>query len=173
MTTKDKRVVIEYTHRGYGPPDELEALLVECKVTYSQYAYPRFLNLAGARESLEGEGFEMQPEVKPVKTRQFGRWCPRWREVWVKREEVQEAAPETWGYCAELSPRAQKARFEAAARAGIGWTLARTWDGDRNLERRLKNRHNGPKLCPICRAMNGNKDRGTGSKPAESIALCS
>ena len=39
----------------------------------------------------------------------------------------------------------------AVALAGVGWELARTWDGDRKLERRLKNRHNSPKLCPICR----------------------
>ena len=34
---------------------------------------------------------------------------------------------------------------------GITFTLARTWIGDRHLERKLKNRHNAPKLCPICR----------------------
>jgi len=39
----------------------------------------------------------------------------------------------------------------AVSRASIGWTLARTWKGGRDLERRLKNRHNSPKLCPICR----------------------
>jgi len=39
----------------------------------------------------------------------------------------------------------------AVARAGVGWRLARTWAGDRNLERRLKNQHNGPRLCPLCK----------------------
>lgn len=34
--------------------------------------------------------------------------------------------------------------------AGIGFTVSRTWEGDRNLERKLKNRHNAPKLCPRC-----------------------
>ena len=35
---------------------------------------------------------------------------------------------------------------------GIDWELARTWDGDRSLERRLKNGKNAGKwLCPICR----------------------
>lgn len=33
--------------------------------------------------------------------------------------------------------------------AGIGFTCVRTWQGDRHLERRLKQRHS-PKLCPIC-----------------------
>jgi hypothetical protein len=36
--------------------------------------------------------------------------------------------------------------------AGIGFEVARTWDGDRRLERRLKNQRNAPaRLCPICR----------------------
>lgn len=33
---------------------------------------------------------------------------------------------------------------------GISFTIARTWDGDRALERKLKKRKNGRKLCPIC-----------------------
>jgi len=33
---------------------------------------------------------------------------------------------------------------------GISFRIARTWDGDRKLERKLKNRKNGRKLCPIC-----------------------
>jgi predicted GIY-YIG superfamily endonuclease len=40
----------------------------------------------------------------------------------------------------------------AAAARGIGWEVARTWDGGRPLERRLKNRKNAPReLCPLCR----------------------
>lgn len=34
---------------------------------------------------------------------------------------------------------------------GIGFCLARTWEGDRSDERRLKDRHDNPRLCPICR----------------------
>ncbi|MCB9135123.1 MAG: GIY-YIG nuclease family protein [Anaerolineales bacterium] len=33
---------------------------------------------------------------------------------------------------------------------GIDMILARTWPGGRDLERRLKNRHEGKRLCPIC-----------------------
>jgi predicted GIY-YIG superfamily endonuclease len=34
---------------------------------------------------------------------------------------------------------------------GIGFVVARVWpEGDRTLERKLKNRKNGPKLCPSC-----------------------
>lgn len=39
----------------------------------------------------------------------------------------------------------------AVARAGVGWELVRTWEGDRKVERRLKNQHNSPRLCPVCR----------------------
>lgn len=34
--------------------------------------------------------------------------------------------------------------------AGISWQLVRTWEGGRDLERRLKRQHHGPRLCPIC-----------------------
>lgn len=37
-------------------------------------------------------------------------------------------------------------------RAGITWELARTWAGDRNLERKLKNRGGHARLCPVCAA---------------------
>jgi hypothetical protein len=36
------------------------------------------------------------------------------------------------------------------ASAGIGWMLARTWAGDRFLERRLKNQGGRARLCPVC-----------------------
>jgi len=35
---------------------------------------------------------------------------------------------------------------------GIGFVLARTWSGDRFLERALKRRRMAPRYCPICRA---------------------
>jgi predicted GIY-YIG superfamily endonuclease len=37
------------------------------------------------------------------------------------------------------------------AAAGIDWTLARTWSGDRNLERKLKQQGGASRRCPICR----------------------
>ena len=40
--------------------------------------------------------------------------------------------------------------MEVITSAGIEWRLARTWRGDRQLERRLKDRKNSPLLCPIC-----------------------
>lgn len=35
---------------------------------------------------------------------------------------------------------------------GIPVELARTWEGERDLERRLKGRKASPRLCPLCRA---------------------
>lgn len=41
---------------------------------------------------------------------------------------------------------------QVAVQAGCKLILARVWaDGDRTLERHLKNRHNAPALCPLCR----------------------
>jgi hypothetical protein len=46
----------------------------------------------------------------------------------------------------------QGARLLAVvSQAGIGVDLVRTWPGDRSFERRLKRRHNSPRLCPVCR----------------------
>lgn len=39
---------------------------------------------------------------------------------------------------------------QVAKERGIAFYLVRTWEGGRDLERRLKNRHDGPRLCPIC-----------------------
>jgi predicted GIY-YIG superfamily endonuclease len=40
---------------------------------------------------------------------------------------------------------------EVISELGITFEVARTWTGDRHLERKLKRRHEGPRLCPICR----------------------
>jgi predicted GIY-YIG superfamily endonuclease len=46
--------------------------------------------------------------------------------------------------------RGTGARLLALVReAGIGWTLARTWEGDRALEKRLSATSGVPR-CPIC-----------------------
>jgi hypothetical protein len=42
---------------------------------------------------------------------------------------------------------------------GIGFVLARTWDGDRFLERTLKRRRMAPRYCPICREARRRRDR--------------
>jgi predicted GIY-YIG superfamily endonuclease len=62
------------------------------------------------------------------------------------------------GYTDDLDARLEAHRrgrgarlMEVVAEAGIGWRVARTWEGDRELERKLKRRKNSPRLCPICR----------------------
>lgn len=49
--------------------------------------------------------------------------------------------------------KGQGARLiEVITKAGIGFDIARTWpNGDRTFERRLKNRKNAARLCPICK----------------------
>lgn len=61
------------------------------------------------------------------------------------------------GYADDIAARLQAhetghgARLTQVARAlGIGWRVVRLWRGDRGLERTLKNRKYGPRLCPIC-----------------------
>lgn len=39
---------------------------------------------------------------------------------------------------------------QVAIERGIAFTVVRTWEGGRHLERQLKNRKNGFRLCPIC-----------------------
>ena len=39
---------------------------------------------------------------------------------------------------------------QVVAQAGIGMILVRTWDGNRDDERKLKRHHHAPRLCPIC-----------------------
>ena len=62
------------------------------------------------------------------------------------------------GYTIDLQARLKAHRDGQGARLmavikelNIPWCLARVWeDGDRALERRLKQRKSGPRLCPIC-----------------------
>ena len=63
------------------------------------------------------------------------------------------------GWTQHLSSRIKKHRkgisgvalMKAIKEAGIGFKVAKLWrDKDRFFERRLKNLHNSPRLCPIC-----------------------
>lgn len=61
------------------------------------------------------------------------------------------------GYTDDLEARLERHRegngsaiMAAVVKSGITWHVVRTWEGDRTLERKLKQRKNSPKLCPIC-----------------------
>ena len=61
------------------------------------------------------------------------------------------------GYAENLAARVkchrqgQGARLtQVAIERGIKFQVVRVWQGDRGRERRLKNRKDGPHLCPIC-----------------------
>ena len=61
------------------------------------------------------------------------------------------------GYSENLPGRVQMHRngqgaafMKAIAKNGISWHVSRIWDGDRALERMLKDQHKASHLCPTC-----------------------
>jgi predicted GIY-YIG superfamily endonuclease len=61
------------------------------------------------------------------------------------------------GSASDLAERIERHRSNGGARllravnlAGISWEVVRTWRGSRSDERKLKNQHNTPRLCPVC-----------------------
>jgi predicted GIY-YIG superfamily endonuclease len=61
------------------------------------------------------------------------------------------------GWTTDLSARLAEhanghgARLLAVAKSvGIGWTLARTWNGTRAVERALKRQGGASRRCPLC-----------------------
>ena len=63
------------------------------------------------------------------------------------------------GFATDLDARLAEHRNGTGARLlevckerGITFECVRTWEGDRTKERRLKNRKNSPRLCPVCAA---------------------
>ena len=87
--------------------------------------------------------------------------------------------PRTWLPDSRTTGRERGARLlEVITAAGIRFTLARTWPGTRNLERRPKNRGGHARLCPIWQAAElgaaGNRGRGRepvgDRQPARRIA---
>lgn len=51
----------------------------------------------------------------------------------------------------------------AVTAAGIGWQVAATWPGGRDLERRLKRRGSATRFCPACRAATAAHITGPGT----------
>lgn len=64
--------------------------------------------------------------------------------------------------------------LEVITAQGIGFVVARTWDGGRNLERSLKNRGGASRSCPLCgitpRVTGWNQPADTHATTADTIA---
>jgi predicted GIY-YIG superfamily endonuclease len=54
--------------------------------------------------------------------------------------------------------------MEVVTQAGIEWKVVRTWKGSRKDERKLKNQHNTPRLCPVCNPKIAGRKRIKASK---------
>ena len=78
------------------------------------------------------------------------------RPYQAKTGKQQKQAAHYIGWTTDLTGRIQEHRSGGArlmsviALDGIGFSVARTWTGDKKFERRLKNRHNHAPLCPCC-----------------------
>ncbi len=62
------------------------------------------------------------------------------------------------GFSEDVQERVQQHRngrgatfMKAISKEGITWHVSRIWDGDRTIERLLKDQHNASHLCPTCR----------------------
>jgi hypothetical protein len=71
------------------------------------------------------------------------------------------------GWAADLMARLDAHRahsdvkiMRAVRQAGIGWALARTWQGSRNRERQIKNQGGASRFCPVCKG-----------QPAEAVEI--
>jgi predicted GIY-YIG superfamily endonuclease len=63
------------------------------------------------------------------------------------------------GWASDLDVRLEDHRkgrgarlMEVCRERGIGWHVSRTWEGTRERERAIKDRAEGPRLCPDCTA---------------------
>lgn len=74
--------------------------------------------------------------------------------------KVSDQAQHYVGYAEDVDARVAEHRAGRGARLtqvcverGIGFEVVRIWpDGDRNLERRIKNTHHRERYCPVCQA---------------------
>jgi hypothetical protein len=71
-----------------------------------------------------------------------GRWQPEWARLWMGAAPRQAAGVPRHG--------ARREADGGREGGGIGWQLARTWTGDRNRERQLKNQGGKSRMCPLC-----------------------
>ena len=62
--------------------------------------------------------------------------------------------------------------MEVITEAGLTFELVRTWEGTRKWERQLKNRHEAPRLCPLCQAQALRKPAGKELSSYRKEATC-
>lgn len=68
--------------------------------------------------------------------------------------------------------KGQGARLlEVVVAAGIDFSVARTWKGDRHFERKLKNQKNARRLCPICQKEHHEKSQETAHGTGEPSGI--
>ena len=72
-------------------------------------------------------------------------------------QPVSDHARHYLGWASDLAARLEAHRegrgarlMEVVKERGIGWHLARTWEGTRDRERAIKDRAESPRLCPDC-----------------------
>lgn len=104
-----------------------------------------------------GPEFDLLPEVLRARTQTLTRPYPGGTVYLLHLDEPFGHAKHYTGWASDLYGRlAHHGTTSGAnlllhvAKAGGTWTLARTWNGDRYLERRLK-AHGATRRCPICR----------------------
>jgi predicted GIY-YIG superfamily endonuclease len=82
---------------------------------------------------------------------------PQGTVYWLHFSEPYKQAKHYTGWASDLDARLAQHANGAGARlmqvikeAGLSFTLARTWQGTRTDERRIKKRKEAPRLCPFC-----------------------
>jgi hypothetical protein len=107
--------VIEYQFTGYTPPSDSQAWDIEAQITHAErVAISGKALLSELRQALEEAGLRKAGAC--ITNRRSGstsRWLPKWREVWRHKDIV------SLNHQQPLSPRAQKARQESAARTRL------------------------------------------------------
>ena len=94
-------------------------------------------------------------------------------------EAIADHARHYLGWASDLAGRLEAHRAGRGARLmevckerGIAWHVSRTWEGTRDRERAIKDRAEGPRLCPDCTASPRPvaKGRSAAAKPAPEPA---
>jgi hypothetical protein len=119
---------------------------------------PRCLGSGHRPYGEPGPEWDLLPEVLTARLRVLSAGYPGGTVYLLHFAEPFQHARHYCGWASDLPGRlAHHAAGTGAnllrhvAKAGIGWELARTWPGDRYLERRIKRRGGLRRVCPVCR----------------------